>query len=88
MSLPHTHLQVLAALEHTQRTGPVSARAVARHVGTMNPHTVRVILRTHARRGLAVQQAARIPALWAITDRGHAVISEPRHQDYIDRKRG
>jgi DNA-binding IclR family transcriptional regulator len=86
MSLPHAHLQVLAALEHTQRTGPVSARAVAQRVG-MSPRTVRVILRTHARRGLAVQQAARIPAVWAITSRGHAVISEPRYQDYIDRKR-
>jgi hypothetical protein len=50
----------------------------------MKRRAVRVILRTHVRRGLASQLTDRTPALFAITRSGNAVMSEARYRDYIN----
>ncbi len=82
MKFSRPHLWVLAALADTQRTGAVTAHAVAARVG-LQPRTARGILRTHVRRGLAVQLAGRVPGRWVITGRGLAVVNDPRYGKYI-----
>ncbi len=82
MKFSRHHVRVLAALADTQRTGAVTAPAVAVRAG-LQRRTARGILRTHVRRGLAVQLAGRVPGRvpgrWVITGRGLAVVNDPRY---------